>query len=165
MISKIPSNNFDGLFIELNFHKKKSLICYTYNAHKSNISNHLIYLGEKLDIPMSEYDNFLIVGDFNSEWSESAMSNFCETYQLHVFVKCFTCFKNPEKLSCIDLILKNCSKSCINKQTAETELSDFHKLMPLVLKMHYERPSPKIVTYRHYKMFLMKAFSQNFLMK
>ena len=97
---------------------------------------------------MSEYDNFLTEGDFNSE---SAMSTFCETYQLHVFVKSFTCFKKPEKLSCIDVTLKNFSKSCINKQTTESELLDFHKLMRLVLKMHYEKPSPKIVTYRHYK--------------
>ena len=54
---------------------------------------------------MTKYGNFLIVGDFNSELSESAMGNYCEKYHLHNLVKSSTSFKNPEKQSCTDLIL------------------------------------------------------------
>ena len=36
---------------------------------------------------MKIYDNFLIVGDFNSEMTESAMENFCGTYHLHNLIK------------------------------------------------------------------------------
>ena len=58
---------------------------------------------------MTKYDNLLIAGGYNSELSESAMCTFCETYHLHNLVKSPTCFKNPEKPSCLDLILTNCT--------------------------------------------------------
>lgn len=91
---------------------------------------------------MSNYDKFLIVGDFNSEKSESAMNTFCEMYHLNNLVKGPTCFKNPGKPSYRDLILKNCPKSF------KTVLLDIHKLMLTILKMHYVKPSPKVITYR-----------------
>ena len=46
---------------------------------------------------MTKYDNFVIMGDFNSELSESAVVTFYETYNLHNLVKSIKCFKNPEK--------------------------------------------------------------------
>ena len=71
MLSTTCKNDVERFFVELNFRKKKVLLCYSYNPHKSNISSHLISLGEILDIQMTNYDNFLIIGDFNSELSES----------------------------------------------------------------------------------------------
>ena len=62
-------------------------------------------------------------------------------------------FINPGKPSCLQLILKNCLRLFTNKQTIETILSDFHKLTLAALKIHYEKPSPKIVTYRDHKHF------------
>ena len=49
-------------------------------------------------------------------------------------VKQNTCFKNSDKLTCIDLILTNCPRSFQNTDTFETGLSDFHKLTFTVLK-------------------------------
>ena len=66
---------------------------------------------------MKIYDNFLIVGDFNSEMTESAMEKFCGTYHLHNLIKDPTCFKNPDKPSCIDLLLTNFLKQAIFKIT------------------------------------------------
>ena len=40
-----------------------------------------------------------------------------------------TCFKNPEKPSCTDLILTNYHRSFQNSCAIEAELSDFHKLV------------------------------------
>ena len=54
------------------------------------------------EVYMKIYDNFLIVGDFNSEMAESAVDNFCGTYHLHNLIKDPKCFKNPYKPSCID---------------------------------------------------------------
>ena len=81
-------------------------------------------------------DNFLIVGDFNSEMTESAMEKFCGTYHLHNLIKDPTCLKNSDRPSCIDLLLTNFSKSFLKSQTLETGLSDFHKLTLTVLKIH-----------------------------
>ena len=87
MLSTTSMNNFKGLFVALNFRKKKFLLCRSYNLHKSNVSSHLISLGQTLDIQITKYDNFLIVGDFNSEFSESTTDTFCEKHHLHNLVK------------------------------------------------------------------------------
>ena len=57
----------ESLFIELNFRKKKWLLCYTDNPNRNNISNHLDLLRRSLDLYSAEYENFIIVGDFNTE--------------------------------------------------------------------------------------------------
>ena len=54
---------------------------------------------------MSKYDSFLVIDDLNSEISEMAMSECYETYNLQNVVKDPTCYKNPCKPTCIDLIL------------------------------------------------------------
>ena len=83
IISITPLKDFEGTFGELNFRKKKVMLYCSYNPHKNLISNHLNILGKILDTQIEIYDNFLIVGDFNSEMTESAMENFCGTYHLH----------------------------------------------------------------------------------
>ena len=56
------------------------------------------------------------------------------TYNLKSLVKQKTCFKNPDNLSCIDLILANSPRSFQDSSVFETGLSDFHKLTTAVLK-------------------------------
>ena len=68
MSSTTSANNFEGFLLELNIRKKKILLCCSYYTDKSNISSHLTSLGEILDIQMTKYDNFIIVGDFDSEF-------------------------------------------------------------------------------------------------
>lgn len=43
------------------------------------------------------------------------------------------------------------------------EVLDFHKLTPTALKIHYEKVSPKILTYRDYKHFSNKSFHSDVL--
>ena len=81
------------------------------------------------------------------------MKNFCSSYNLKSVINKPTCFKNPDKPSCIDLILTNCSRSFQNSCAIETGLSDFHKLVVTVLKTAYKKSKPKIITYRSYKSF------------
>ena len=51
-----------------------------------------------------------------------------------------TCYKNPDKPTCIDLI-------CV----VETGLSDFHKMVVTVMNTSYRKSQPKIIHYRNYK--------------
>ena len=94
-----PLKDFEEIFVELNFRKKNILLSCSYNPHKNLISNHLNILGKILDGQMKIYDNFLVVGDFNSQMTESAMENFYGTHHLHNLIKDPTCFKNSDKLS------------------------------------------------------------------
>ena len=141
----------------------KTLMCCSYNPTKSNISSHLSIVGRSLDSYMSSYDNFLVIGDLNSEISEMAISEFCETYILQNLVKDPTYYKNPSKPTCIDLILTNFPKSFHHTQTIETGLSDFHKLTLTVLKTHFPRLKRNIVNYRDYKGFVNDYFQSELL--
>ena len=93
---------FEGIFVELNFRKKKILLCCSYNPHKNLISSHLNVLGKILDTQIKICDNFLIVGDFNSKMTEAAMENLCGPYHQHNLINDPTCFKNSDKPSSID---------------------------------------------------------------
>ena len=73
-------------------------------------------------------------------------------------MKDLTCFKNPVKPSRIDLFPTNFPKSVLKSQTLETGLSDFHKLMLPILKIHYKKQKPLVVTYKDYKNFSNESF-------
>ena len=143
----------EGFCIEINIRKNKWLLICTYNPNKNLISNHLKEIAEKLDNYSSKYDNFILLGDLNSEPTESAVRDFCQIYGCNNLIKDNTCFKNPEKPSCIDLIITNRPKSFQNSMTLETDLSDFHKMTLTVMKVFYKKQKPTIITYRSYKDF------------
>ena len=56
------------------------------------------------------------------------MKKFCEIYKFKNLLDKSTCYKNPTKPSCVDLIIKNKPRSFQNSCTFETGLSDFHKM-------------------------------------
>ena len=105
----IPSTllNFDmsieSVYVEINI-RKKWLLVGTYNSNKNLISNHLKEIGNNLDNYSSKYGNFILLGDINSEPTESAVKDFCEIYSCKNLIKDNTCFKNLLKPSCIDLM-------------------------------------------------------------
>ena len=153
----------EGLFIEINLRRKKWLLCCTYNPHKNLISNHLTEISKALDIYSSGYDNVMIMGDFNSEPTETSISEFCEIYDLSNLIRTATCFKNPDKPSCIDLILTNRPRSFQNSTVIETGLSDFHKMTITVMKMFYQKQEAKVIQYRDYKNFDNETFRNEIL--
>ena len=120
--------SIESFSIEINMRKRKWLLICTYNPNKSLISNHLKEIGKNMDNYSSKHDNFILLGDLNSEQTESAVRDFCKNYSSKNQIKDNTCSKNPSKPSCIDLIIINRSKSFQNSVTVETGLSDFHKM-------------------------------------
>ena len=100
----------EGLFVKINLRKNKWFLCCSYNPKKSLISNHLHEIGNNLDLLSSKFKNYLLMGDFNSEPKEPAISDFCEIYITKNIIKEKTCFKNPENPTCVDLILTNRQK-------------------------------------------------------
>ena len=160
----VPSTllNFDmsieSFYIEIDIRKKKWLLVGTYNPNKNLISNHLKEIGKNLDNYSPKYDNFILLGDLNSEPTGSAVKEFCEINSCKNLIKDDTCFKNLLKPSCIDLIITNRPKSFQNSVTVETRLSDFHKMTLTVMKVFYKNQKPNNVTYRNYKHFSNEAF-------
>ena len=79
--------NFEGTFFEINLKNRKWLVFGGYNPDKHNINQFVAQVGPTLDFYMAKYENFLLLGDFNSEMSETAMIDFCETYNLCNLIK------------------------------------------------------------------------------
>ena len=114
---------------------KKWLIICTYNPNKTLISNHLKEIGKKLDNYSWKYENFILLGNLNTEPTESAVRDFCEIYSCKNLFKDNYCFKNPLKPYFIDLIKTNRPKYFPGSVTIETGWSDFHKIMLAVMKL------------------------------
>ena len=64
-------------------------------------------LRRSLDLYSAEYEDFIIVGDFNIKVTQTCIKVFCDSYEFKNLIKDATCYKNLENPSCIDLILTN----------------------------------------------------------
>ena len=95
----------EGFFIELNLRRKKWLLCCSYNPKYSQISHHLKEIGKDLDVLTSNFDNSILMGDFNAEPADTIVSGFCEICNLKNIIREKTCFKNPNNPSCVDFII------------------------------------------------------------
>ena len=137
--------------MEINLRKKKWLICFSYNPHKSNILKHLKNICKTLDKLKLTYENLVLLADFNAKPEEEKISEFLNLYSSKNLVKQNTCFKTPDKPTCIELIPKNCPHSFQNADNFETGLSDFHKLTFTALKQHFPKHKPRVVIHRQYK--------------
>ena len=71
-----------------------------------------------------------------------------------------TCYKYPDKPTCIDLILTNCPRSFQNSCVIETGLSDFHNMIVTVMKTSYRKIEPMVINYRDYKSFCNEGFRE-----
>ena len=114
----------EAIFFELTLRNKKWLIMGGYNPASETTSYFLDHVSKSLDKTMANYDNILILGDFNSTMSDVPMKNFCELYNLENLIKEPTCYKNPNNPSSIDVILTNNKNSFQNSMATETGLSD-----------------------------------------
>ena len=87
-IIKIDSDaDFERIFVEINLRKKKWLLCCSYNPHKSNITNLLTNICKTLDKLSANYDNLILLGDFNVEHEEESIAEFLNLYNLKNLVK------------------------------------------------------------------------------
>ena len=100
-----------------------------YITHFLNLINTFFNnLSKALDV-YSTYEKVLITGDFNAQEREKCLDTFLYQHELKSLNKEATCYKNPNKPSRIDLILKNSPRSFFNTETYFTGLSDCLKLV------------------------------------
>ena len=103
--SEIPP--VEDLYGEVRLRKQKWLIISSYNPNKSMISQHMEALGKNMDLYSSTSGNFIFLGDFNAGMEHSTLKDFCNLHSLTSLINKPTCWKNPTKATCIDLILTN----------------------------------------------------------
>ena len=81
---------------------------------------------------------------------DSSVKIFCSNFNLTTMINKPTCYKNPDKPTCIDLILINCPGS-------------FHKMIVMVMKTSYRKIGPRVINYRDYKSFSNEGFRESLL--
>ena len=153
----------EAIVIQINLKKRIWLLIGSYNPQKIKISHHLNSIANQLNELCFKYENFILIGDLNSEMHEDAMNVFCTTYNFKNLVKEPTCYKNADNPSCIDLILTNKPSYFQMTTVIETGLSDFHKLTVTTLKSSYLKQEPEIFNYRNYKYFNNENFRNDLL--
>ena len=153
----------EGLYVEVKLRKQTWLISCSYNPNKSIICQHMEALAKNMDLYSSTYENFIFLGDFNVGMEHSALKDFCNLYSLTSLINRPTCWENPSKPTCIDLILTNRPTFFQNTNVIETGLSDFHKMVVTIMKTSFRKLKPKIINYRKYKHFSNDIFRDSLL--
>ena len=82
-----------------------------------------------------KYKNVVFVGDFNVGTEETPMKSFCKSYNLTSLIKHPTCFKTLKNQAALTLINKH--RSFQSTCAIETGLSDFHRMIVSLPKMHF----------------------------
>ena len=151
-------DNIEGLFIELNFRKSKWVLDGMYHPLSQPDQYFLNTLDKALDL-YCNYENVLVIGDFNAQIGESHLDTFSYQHELANINREPTCYKNSESRSCIDFILSNRPKRFFKTNTVFTGLSDFHKLVLSVFKTTFPKSKPKEIMYRNFKTFSEENFN------
>ena len=74
-------------YAELNFRKKKWLSNCSYNPKHSSLELHLDSLSKSIDSLSPKFDNFVLLGDFNSCMENSPMKTFGKFYKLRNLIR------------------------------------------------------------------------------
>ena len=98
----------------------------------------------------SRHDNVVVLGDFNLEPDDIALSSLINDHGLYNMIKHPTCFKSSRG-RCIDLIFTNRKHSFMQSKSFETGFSDHHHMIYTILKTTFIKIPPKKVIYRDYK--------------
>ncbi len=163
---KLDKHNFtkkvEGIFIEINLRSTKLLMLGTYHSthpeYGMSDEDYFEQLNLALDV-YSNYDKFLLAGDFNIEEEKTCLRDFLYEHNALNLVKQKTCFKNINNPSCIDLFITNSHRCFQNTSAISTGLSDFHKMVVTVMNKNVPKAEPKIIQYRDYRNFVENNFS------
>ena len=101
---KLPSNIECGI-IEINLNKKKWLLLGIYRPPSQQEEYFFNEIGKALDNYSTTNENFIIVGDFNTEENGQNIRNFLDAHELNNLVKSPTCHKSDSSTCCSEAAL------------------------------------------------------------
>ena len=158
----MPSKIFIQIIpFEINLRKENWLFVSIHKPPSQSNQYFLDILGDLVDFYSQDYDNDVILGNFNLEPSNPSIASFMSNQNLFNWVKSNTCFKK-EGL-CIDLILTNRKYSYKNTCSFRTGLSDYHHLIYCVMKATFKSEELKKLFYPDYSNFSSKSFKDDFM--
>ena len=150
----------EGLFVELNFWKSKWLLFGTYHPSAPN-DQYLFNYADKAFDTYSNYDNALFAGDFNVEDDEPCLHTFLYQHDFYNLVKVGACFENSSKPTSIDLFVTIKNAHFRKIVAVCSGLSNFQKLVLMVLISSSNNNKPCEILYRDYKKFNSESFNED----
>ena len=76
LLNADTSIGIENQLVQINLRSKKWLISGSYDPHLNSIQNHLVQLSKKCDFYFSKYENFIVLGDFNKELTNTHIEEF-----------------------------------------------------------------------------------------
>ena len=144
-----------AVFTELNLRKCKWLLCATYCAPSQNHNYFFGNIDKGLDV-YSTYER-----DFNAQVGEKSFDTFLYQHEPSSINRYPMNQKNPNNPSCIDHILTNSQKRFYKTEIVFTGLSDFHKLVLSVFKLHFSKAQANETLYRNFRDFKEDNFNRD----
>ena len=151
-------NSIQAIPIEINLRKEKWLVISIYRPPKQNSEYFLNELTKMIDHFTVNYENYIIMGDFNLQPTVPVLEDFLSSNNITNLIKSNTCFKGSG--SCIDLILTNRKYSFKHTSSYETGISDHHHMIYTMLKSCFKNAEPIVLNYRDYKTFSKENFDR-----
>lgn len=69
-------------------------MCCSFNLNNILIANHMKSIWSNLDSDLLNYDNFILLRDFNVEPDDTTTKDYCQIFDCRNIIKEKLCFKN-----------------------------------------------------------------------
>ena len=149
----------ESIAIKIVINKENWLLMGLYRSPCSNERDFICSLSNVIELALSNFKQIILIGDLNFNLVlKSPLLDFCDQFSLKNVINGFTCYKSIDNPSLIDVCLLNNSKRFLKSFNIfeDAGFSDFHSLIGVITKLHYDVSKPKTVVYRS-----MKHFDQN----
>ena len=162
-LRKLEPLGIESIFIEIHIKQQKWCIINIYRSEDVKVDDFLSILSKSLDQVIKTYENIMVIGDMNIDYSKKKpkikkLKTFCDAFDLTNLIKSATCFQSADHPSSIDLMLTNKNRSFIHSNTVITGLSDWHAMVTTMLQTQIKRVQPTEIQYRSYKNFNEASF-------
>ena len=120
-------------------YKEIELVVGCYHPPSQNDDYYFCNLSKVFDRLNYNNENFLLIGNLNSEDHEIEVSSFLNNHEAKNIVKEKTCFKGALNPSCVDLFISSSPISFQHTHSFPCGPSDHHNLVVTVLKNTFEK--------------------------
>ena len=151
------TDNCEVTLIELSIKSLKWLCIGLYKPSSQNGKYFLDNLLLALTKMSSEYENVMLIGNFNLTVENKNLEVFMNTSDLECLIKKPTCFQSDGP-SCIDLISTNKKEFFKNSNVLEVGISDHHCLIVTALRSQLVKGKAKTKLHRDYNLSNIKRF-------
>nr|CAI5830915.1 unnamed protein product [Callosobruchus analis] len=156
------AGNLEHLWISVKCDGKKICICVIYRPPHSKLQDCLQYLDTVLPKCLVEFDNIVVLGDFNSNFLESN----------NKILECLSCYgfhqviKEPTRVTAqtctlIDPIFVLSPYPLLSVGTLNADLISDHHLVYCNLNLRSIKNKAKLVSFRDFRQFNQKSFLED----